>query len=181
MKKLTVILIAALVVLGSGCTPEQLKAIESYYNIDLAPDAEAFALAQPDQVVTMQDGTTFQLNGDITHEEGLPKALSYAQFGVCDSWRPVYDWFVTQVKRPPTWAWFKKVLRRESGCGVDTYNEATGDSGPLQINPVHKHWIKQELGYDFVQIRQWLPGLEAAVALWNKTGKCNWTLPNFCS
>jgi len=29
------------------------------------------------------------------------------------------------------------ILKRESECGRDTYNEATGDTGVCQINPVH--------------------------------------------
>ena len=181
MNKLKTLLVAASLIFAAGCTPEQIKSIEEHYSIDISPEAEAWAVAQPDQPVVMMDGTRFETNGEVTLSAGLAGAIAQAQYGVCDSWLPVYNWFAASVKRPPTWAWFKKVLQRESGCGWDTYNEATGDSGPIQINPVHRKWIKAELGYDFIQIRQWQPGIEAAIALWNKTGKCNWVPPNFCA
>lgn len=173
--------IVTLMVLATGCTPEQIRSIEQHYQIDIAPEAETWAIAQEDGPIKMQDGTVFEVDGTVTPPQGLDAAIALAQFGVCDSWRPVYDWFALHAKNPPSWEWFRKVLKRESGCGWDTYNERTGDSGPLQINPIHKKWIKAELGYDFRMIRQWKPGIEAALALWNKTGRCNWDPNGFCS
>lgn len=181
MRKATLIFVTAVLLLVlAGCTPTQLQVMQTYYGFDLSEDVEVWALAQPDQTITMQDGTSFLPDGTFVQSGGLREAVAKAQYGVCDSWRPVYDWFARSVKRPPTWEWFRKVLWRESGCGVDTYNEATGDSGPIQINPVHKKWIKAELGYDFDLVQDWYVGMEVAIHLWNKTGKCNWTPPSYC-
>ena len=51
--------------------------------------------------------------------------------GVCESFRPFFteaagEFFIDHG-----------VLNRETRCDLDLLNEATGDSGPCQINPIH--------------------------------------------
>lgn len=170
------------VVLLSACTPEQLGSLESRYDIDLVPHVETWALAQPDEPIRMMDGTVIAVDGSVTEPVGLDAALQQAIGLNCDSWRPVYDWFVANAtRRAPSWREWRRVLNRESGCGWDTFNERTRDSGPMQVNPVHRRWIADELGIEFHTVRQWREGMLAAIALFNKTGWCNWQPPEFCS
>lgn len=65
----------------------------------------------------------------------LPPAVPVPTPGNCASWQPVFYWYGatdTEV------AFFvPSILWRESRCGADVLNEASGDSGPCQINPIH--------------------------------------------
>lgn len=55
--------------------------------------------------------------------------------GDCDAWAEVFRSYgatATEV------AFFvPRIIDRESGCGRDTLNERTGDTGVCQVNPVH--------------------------------------------
>ncbi len=56
--------------------------------------------------------------------------------GDCESVRRVFNYFDPSGNSA---AFFVDggIANRESGCGLDTLNEATGDTGVVQLNPVH--------------------------------------------
>ena len=56
--------------------------------------------------------------------------------GDCESWRAVFRYHGASTE---TVAFFVDggIISRESGCGLDTLNDDTDDSGVCQINPIH--------------------------------------------
>jgi len=56
--------------------------------------------------------------------------------GDCESVRRVFNYFDPSGNSA---AFFVDggIAKRESGCGLDTLNESTGDTGVVQLNPVH--------------------------------------------
>lgn len=112
-------------------------------------------------------------------------AVTAGRPGNCDSWRPAYQHMVQAGmfgrRGAPGWTWFRTVMRRESGCGLDRFNERTGDSGLFQLNPVHRHWLLREQGIHFSTLR-WnnVAGLKAMAALYRKVGTCAWNPRGYC-
>ena len=56
--------------------------------------------------------------------------------GNCESVRLVFDWF-DPSGMSSTFFVDQGIANRESRCGLDTLNDAGGDSGVVQIHPVH--------------------------------------------
>jgi hypothetical protein len=57
--------------------------------------------------------------------------------GDCESWRPVFAYYGADQAALEFFI-DGGILRRESGCGLDTLNDDTSDSGICQINPIHQ-------------------------------------------
>lgn len=69
----------------------------------------------------------------LTEPEPIPPPVGVA--GDCDSWAPVFQ---SYGATPDEVAFFvPRIIRRETGCGRDTLNERSGDTGLCQINPTH--------------------------------------------
>lgn len=61
--------------------------------------------------------------------------------GDCSSWHATEleaGWTEDQLST------LDMIARGESGCGHDTFNERTGDSGFFQLNPVHCKWLGRQ-------------------------------------
>lgn len=56
--------------------------------------------------------------------------------GDCESVRRVFDYFDPSGESSRFFV-DRGIARRESGCALDTLNERSGDTGVVQINPVH--------------------------------------------
>jgi hypothetical protein len=79
------------------------------------------------------------------------------------------------------------VINRETRCGLDTLNEATGDSGICQINPVHNRagyfwgksygdggWLRAEFGLQTRQFTSSPAWVNACLYLYRKEGGSPW-------
>lgn len=55
--------------------------------------------------------------------------------GDCTGWGEVLAWYGATADEVAFFV--PRILDRETGCGRDTLNDSTGDSGICQINPVH--------------------------------------------
>lgn len=74
-----------------------------------------------------------------TQSEPLPPAPARAPSfipGDCESVRKVFDYFDPSGESSRFFV-DRGIARRESGCALDTLNERSGDTGVVQINPVH--------------------------------------------
>ena len=66
-----------------------------------------------------------------------------------------------------------KIAERESGLQPDAVNARSGATGLFQLMPLHKAWIKAELGYDFSEMKDPYKNSKAAALLSSKNYKAN--------
>lgn len=59
----------------------------------------------------------------------------------------------------------ERIADRESGLQPDAVNSRSGATGLFQLMPLHKTWIKSELGYDFSEMKDPYKNAEAAALL----------------
>jgi len=59
----------------------------------------------------------------------------------------------------------ERIAERESGLQADAVNRSSGATGLFQLMPLHKSWIKSELGYDFSEMKSPYKNAEAAKLL----------------
>lgn len=72
----------------------------------------------------------------------------------------------------------ERIAQRESGLQPDAVNSRSGATGLFQLMPLHKTWIKNELGYDFSEMKDPYKNAEAAALLSAKSYKAygdGWT------
>lgn len=62
----------------------------------------------------------------------------------------------------------ERIAQRESGMQPDAVNRSSGATGLFQLMPLHKTWIKNELGYDFSEMKDPYKNAEAAKLLSDK-------------
>ena len=62
----------------------------------------------------------------------------------------------------------ERIAQRESGLKPDAVNRSSGATGLFQLMPLHKTWIKNELGYDFSEMKDPYKNAEAAKRLSDK-------------
>lgn len=113
--------------------------------------------------------------------------------GDCESWRPVLEHFGAS---PAEVAFFVDagIFRRESGCGRDTLNESTGDSGVGQLNPVHNRagwfggrefgsggWLLALHGLTVRHDTESIEWANAALTLLRVCGRGPWVPPYSCA
>lgn len=65
----------------------------------------------------------------------------------------------------------ERIAQRESGMQPDAVNRSSGATGLFQLMPLHKTWIKNELGYDFSEMKDPYKNAEAAKLLSDKNYK----------
>ena len=65
----------------------------------------------------------------------------------------------------------EKIAQRESRLQADAVNSSSGATGLFQMMPLHKTWIKNELGYDFSEMKDPYKNAEAAALLSYKNYK----------
>jgi soluble lytic murein transglycosylase-like protein len=65
----------------------------------------------------------------------------------------------------------EKIAQRESGLQPGAVNRSSGATGLFQLMPLHKTWIKNELGYDFSEMKDPFKNAEAAKLLSDKNYK----------
>ena len=65
----------------------------------------------------------------------------------------------------------ERIVQRESGFQADAVNRSSGATGLFQLMPLHKTWIKNELGYDFSEMKDPRKNAEAAKRLSDKNYK----------
>jgi soluble lytic murein transglycosylase-like protein len=59
----------------------------------------------------------------------------------------------------------ERIAERESGLDPTAVNPYSGATGLFQLMPLHKTWIKNDLGYDFSQMKDAYKNSEAAKLL----------------
>lgn len=62
----------------------------------------------------------------------------------------------------------QRIAQRESGLQPDAVNRSSGATGLFQLMPLHRTWIKNELGYDFSEMKDPYKNAEAAKRLSDK-------------
>lgn len=65
----------------------------------------------------------------------------------------------------------EKIAQRESGMQPDAVNRSSGATGLFQMMPLHATWIKNELGYDFSEMKDPYKNAKAAKVLSDKNYK----------
>ena len=65
----------------------------------------------------------------------------------------------------------ERIVDRESNFQADAVNRSSGATGLFQLMPLHKTWIKAELGYDFSEMTDPYKNAEAAKLLSAKNHK----------
>ena len=65
----------------------------------------------------------------------------------------------------------EKIAQRESGMDPTAVNRYSGATGLFQLMPLHKTWIKSDLGYDFSEMKDPYKNAEAAKLLSDKNYK----------
>ena len=65
----------------------------------------------------------------------------------------------------------QRIAQRESGMQPSAVNSSSGATGLFQLMPLHKTWIKSELGYDFSEMKDPYKNSEAAKRLSDKNYK----------
>ena len=65
----------------------------------------------------------------------------------------------------------ERIAERESGLDPEAVNSRSGATGLFQLMPLHKSWIKSELGYDFAEMKDPYKNAEAAKLLSYKNYK----------
>lgn len=113
--------------------------------------------------------------------------------GDCESVRRVVDYFDPSGSSSMFFLG-QGIAWRESRCGLDTYNEASGDSGVLQLNPAHAR--PGYIGGQYFAAGGWLyalhglrPGvntlspewINAAITLRQVCGNGPWVRPYSCA
>lgn len=59
----------------------------------------------------------------------------------------------------------ERIAQRESGLQADAVNRSSGATGLFQMMPMHKGWIKAELGHDWSEMKDPYKNAEAAKLL----------------
>ncbi|WP_426570783.1 transglycosylase SLT domain-containing protein [Aquihabitans sp. McL0605] len=59
----------------------------------------------------------------------------------------------------------EKIAQRESGLDATAVNTSSGATGLFQLMPLHKAWIKSDLGYDWSEMKDPYKNAEAAKLL----------------
>ena len=62
----------------------------------------------------------------------------------------------------------ERIVDRESNFQADAVNSYSGATGLFQLMPLHKSWIKSELGYEFSEMKDPYKNAEAAKLLSHK-------------
>lgn len=65
----------------------------------------------------------------------------------------------------------ERIVKRESNYDADAVNRSSGATGLFQMMPLHKTWIKAELGYNFSEMVDPVKNSEAAKRLADKNYK----------
>jgi hypothetical protein len=65
----------------------------------------------------------------------------------------------------------ERIAKRESGLNPEAVNRSSGATGLFQMMPLHKTWIKSDLGYDFSEMKDAYKNSEAAKLLSYKNYK----------
>jgi hypothetical protein len=65
----------------------------------------------------------------------------------------------------------ERIVERESRFQADAVNTSSGATGLFQMMPLHKSWIKAELGYEFSEMKDPYKNAEAAKLLSDKNYK----------
>lgn len=65
----------------------------------------------------------------------------------------------------------ERIAQRESGLDPEAVNRSSGATGLFQLMPLHKSWIKSDLGYDFSEMKDPYKNSEAAKLLSDKNYK----------
>lgn len=65
----------------------------------------------------------------------------------------------------------ERIAQRESGLDPEAVNRSSGATGLFQLMPLHKTWIKSDLGYDFTEMKDAYKNAEAAKLLSDKNYK----------
>jgi hypothetical protein len=158
-----------------------------YKAITGKPVNDGVMLRLPDVPWRLPDARVIELDGSVTPAPSLDAAVNLAVAGDCDSWLPAYEALVAAdafaPRQAPGWTWFRRIIKRESGCGLDVHNERTNDSGVMQLNPVHRGWLMDELGIDHRTLRTregWANSLRGGAHLYGRVGACAWNAPRYC-
>lgn len=114
---IALIVVGAFVILGTGCTPAQLRAWVAWHDQD--PDAAVAYAQQPDVIADLATGEHEDSDG--------PQFLEYLQAngtpGDCDSYVPLFQKYGLPV------ATFKAIAWRESGCDHTSFVRDSDDLG----------------------------------------------------
>ena len=65
----------------------------------------------------------------------------------------------------------ERIAERESGLDPTAVNRSSGATGLFQMMPLHKSWIKSDLGYEFSEMKDPYKNAEAAALLSYKNYK----------
>lgn len=65
----------------------------------------------------------------------------------------------------------ERIAQRESNLRADAVNRSSGATGLFQLMPLHKTWIKSELGYEFSEMKDPSKNAKAAKRLSDKNYK----------
>lgn len=127
-----------------------------------------------------------------TVTDGPPPAPPVPAAGDCDAWADVFRHHgATDIEV----AFFvPRIIERESGCGRDTLNDQTGDTGICQVSPVHNR--AGYFGRRYFDTGGWLHAIHglttrvdtdsptwaaACLTLYRVCGSGPWTPPYSCS
>jgi len=170
------IMLAALAVIATACTPEQLDTLGI-----TDPAARDILLALDDTAIRLKDGSTLELDGAITPAPPTTTHTHAPTSGYVHPWPNVQRWYATAIDagfRPDEWRQVSCLIRRESGGNPNAYNgrdPAGGSRGLMQINGVHVRWLRNAgiLTYADDLYNPWT-NLRAARELQRKSGWGPW-------
>lgn len=168
MKKL-LIGIAALVMLGTACTPEQISTYERLSGTQVPTHIETPLIEAPD--------APFNSPWGIINPDGTVTKYSAPAGSKCPQW---YGAAMQAGWSPADWSRIDYIIFRESNCQPGVYNGRGRDSsyGLMQLNmKAHKSWVGPLVGWDFTKLYDPVTNLRIGRKLFSMAVKvygCGW-------
>jgi len=151
------------------------------------------ATTRPVTIVTPATVTTPATRGtQVQTTPTAPPTPPSPSPGDCESWG---EWFTHYGATDTERSFFvPRILDRETGCGRDTLNERTGDSGICQHNPIHNRagyfggryfgdggWLMALHGLRTRQNTDSVTWVPACLTLYRVCGSRPWSPPYGCA
>jgi len=141
---------------GSGPPTEEFPDVTSPAHTATAEAEPKRAVRRSRKAIQLSIGLLALVGIAITTTACTPEAIAKA--AIADNWGS-------------NAACAERIVERESNFQADAVNRSSGATGLFQLMPLHATWIKNELGYDFSEMKDPYKNAEAAKLLSYKNYK----------
>lgn len=169
MKATATIMAGLIMLIGTGCTPEQVTTWERLSGTNIPTDLEAQILASPDTAYSTPWGV-INTDGSVTPHAAPAGSRCPQHYGaaMAAGWTPAQ------------WPRIDYIMYRESRCQPGVHNGKGRDNsyGLMQLNmKALKSWVGPLVGWDFTRLFDPYTNLSVARNLYGRAQKmfgCGW-------